>query len=84
MMKIRSQYLSTSKMAKLLDINERWLREHRGSIFQEGIHYHFPVGFKNCRWNVSAMFDWIESSTSHSSEVENILTSLCGTKKGII
>ena len=83
MMKIQSQYLSTSKMAKLLDINEKWLREHRRSIFQEGIHYHFPAGFKNCRWNVSAMLSWIETS-NNSTEAARVLSSLFGTKKGII
>ena len=75
-MNLKAKYLSTSKIAKILDINERWLREHRGSIFIEGIHYHFPAGFKNCRWNVSAMLSWVETS-SHSSEVDNIITSLC-------
>jgi hypothetical protein len=75
-MKLQSQYLSTSKIAKILDINEKWLREHRGSIFIEGVHYHFPQGFSHCRWNVPAMLKWIETS-NHLSEVESILTSLC-------
>ena len=76
-MKIQSQYLSTAKMAKILDINPRWLREHRGDIFQEGMHYYFPLGFNDCRWKVSVMLEWIESSKSHSTEVDNIITSLC-------
>jgi len=76
-MNLKAKYLSTSKIAKILDINERWLREHRGSIFIEGIHYHFPLGFNNCRWNVSAMLEWVESSTSHSTEVDNIISSIC-------
>jgi len=74
---LQIQYLSTSKIAKLIDINEKWLREHRGDIFQEGIHYHFPLGFNDCRWNVSAMLEWIETSTNHSSEADRILNSLC-------
>jgi len=76
-MKVQCQFLSTSKMAKLLDINEKWLREHQRSIFIEGVHYHRPLGFSHCRWNVSSMLSWIETS-SHSSEVDNILTSICG------
>jgi len=75
-MNLKAKYLSTAKMAELLDINSRWLREHRGNIFQEGVHYHFPYGFSNCRWNVSAMLEWVETS-SHSTEVDNIISSIC-------
>lgn len=77
-MNIEATYLSTSKMSKTIDINERWLREHRGTVFQEGIHYHYPYGFKDCRWNVSAMLNWIENSSTESSCITNdILNSIC-------
>lgn len=77
-MKINSAYLSTSKMSKVIDIHEKWLREHQGTIFKEGIHYHYPHGFKNCRWNVSAMLDWVENSSQESSSITNeILNSIC-------
>ena len=74
---LQAKYLSTSKIAKMIDINEKWLREHRGDVFQEGVHYHFPFGFNDCRWNVSAMLKWVETSTNHSSEADRILNSLC-------
>ena len=74
---LNAKYLSTSKIAKMIDINEKWLREHRGNVFQEGVHYHFPFGFKDCRWNVSAMLEWVETSTNHSDEANRILNSLC-------
>jgi len=78
MKKIEQNYLSTSKMAKMIDINERWLRANRGAIFQEGIHYHFPLGFNDCRWNVSAMLNWVENSSNVVSDVTNeILNSIC-------
>ncbi len=72
-----AKYLSTSKIAKLIDINEKWLRQHRGEIFKEGVHYHFPFGFNDCRWNVDAMLTWVESSSNHSNEAEKVLNSLC-------
>ena len=77
-MNIESAYLSTSKMSKIIDIHEKWLREHQGIIFQEGIHFHYPEGFKNCRWNVSAMLNWVENSSQESSSITNeILNSIC-------
>ena len=77
-MTIESAYLSTSKMSKLIDINEKWLRKNRKSIFQEGIHFHYPKGFKNCRWNVSAMLDWVENSSNELSSVtDEIINSIC-------
>ena len=72
------KYLSTSKMSNMIDINDKWLREHRGTIFQEGVHFHYPNGFKDCRWNVSAMLDWIENSSNEFSGVaDEIINSLC-------
>jgi len=77
-MNIESAYLSTSKISKLIDINEKWLREHRETVFREGIHFHYPHGFNDCRWNVSAMLDWVENSSSESSDITNeILNSIC-------
>jgi len=77
-MNIESAYLSTSKISKLIDINEKWLREHRGAVFHEGIHFHYPYGFKDCRWNVSAMLNWIEKSSQNSSTItDEILNSIC-------
>lgn len=71
------KYLSTSKMANLLDINAKWLRQHRGDVFKEGVHYHYPNGFNDCRWNVKAMFEWVENSNSSSSKADDVLNSLC-------
>jgi hypothetical protein len=70
------KYLSTGKMAKLIDINEKWLREHKGTIFKNGVHYHYPNGFNNCRWNVEAMLLWVENSNT-SSEADAVLKTLC-------
>jgi len=76
-MEINSIYLTTSKISVLLDINPRWLRQHKGDIFKEGIHYHYPDGFHDCRWNVNAMFDWVENSATETSKIANdILNSL--------
>lgn len=62
----------------MLDINQKWLREHRGSIFKEGIHYHYPYGFNDCRWNVTTMLEWMENSSIQTSELsEQILRTLC-------
>ena len=74
---IDTRYLSTSKIANLLDINAKWLREHRGDIFQEGVHYHYPKGFRDCRWNVQAMLEWMENSNCYSDEADKVLQSLC-------
>jgi len=72
-----SKYLSTSKISKIIDINEKWLREKQGEIFKEGIHYHYPDGFHHCRWNVNAMLDWVENSSIETSKIANdILNSL--------
>lgn len=71
------KYLSTSKISKLIDVNERWLREHRGAVFKEGVHYHFPNGFNDCRWNVKAMIEWVETPTDEDTRTQDILNSLC-------
>ena len=71
------KYLSTSKLSKLLDINVKWLNQHKGSIFQEGIHYHYPNGFNDCRWNVQAMTQWVENSNTTSTIANEVLNSLC-------
>jgi len=77
-MKVNSKYLSTKKISQMLDINERWLREHRDTIFIKGIHFHYPNGFNDCRWNVAAMIDWIENSSNATSNIANdILSTLC-------
>lgn len=77
-MNIDPKYLSTSKISRMIDINEKWLREHRRTVFEEGIHFHYPNGFKNCRWNVSAMLDWVENSSNESLDITNdILNSIC-------
>ena len=74
---MKPEYLSTSKIANILDISERWLREHRGDVFKEGVHYHYPNGFNDCRWNLNAMREWMEYSTETSEEAEKMLNSLC-------
>jgi hypothetical protein len=74
---MQQKYLSTSKLSKLIDINERWLREHRGYVFVEGIHYHYPNGFNNCRWNVRAMLEWVENSNKKTDVADDVLKSLC-------
>lgn len=77
-MKIESAYLSTSKISKMIDIHEKWLRTHRGTIFHEGVHFHYPHGFNDCRWNVSAMLNWVENSSLESSSItDEILNSIC-------
>ncbi|QFR49400.1 hypothetical protein FJR48_06535 [Sulfurimonas lithotrophica] len=76
-MNIESKYLSTSKISRMVDINERWLREHQGTIFKEGVHYYYPNGFKNCRWNVSAMIEWIENPNEESNIADEILSNIC-------
>lgn len=76
-MNIEVKYLSTSKMSKMIDINEKWLREHQGTLFQEGVHYHYPNGFKNCRWKVSAMLEWVENQNEKSNIANKILNSIC-------
>ncbi len=75
-MELYSKYLSTSKMSTLIDINAKWLREHRGEIFTEGVHYHFPYGFNDCRWNILAMIKWVENSNSFSNKADEVLKSL--------
>jgi len=71
-----AKYLSTAKMASILDINAKWLREHRGSIFIEGVHYHFPNGFNDCRWNVKHMCLWIETPSETNTVADEILKTL--------
>lgn len=71
------KYMSTSKISQLLDINEKWLREHRGDIFLEGIHYHYPEGFHDCRWNVEAMVNWMENSKNYCAEADEVFQSIC-------
>lgn len=75
---MESKYLSTSKMANLLDINSKWLRQHCDDIFQEGIHFHRPLGFADCRWNVEAMIAWVEGSYNTSQDAAEILEAVCG------
>jgi len=71
------KYLSTSKLSNILDINAKWLREHRGTVFKEGTHYHIPSGFSDCRWNVKAMIEWMENSNTDTTVADEVLNSLC-------
>jgi len=71
-------YVSTSQIAKVVGIGEKWLREHKRDIFVVGIHYHYPRGFKDTRWSIASMIEWVEGreANSENDEVNSILDSL--------
>lgn len=70
-------YLATAKISQMLDINENWLREQRGIIFKEGIHFHYPDGFNDTRWNIAGMQAWMENKDSSNTEADEVLKTLC-------
>jgi len=65
-------YLRTGKMASLIGRSSRWLKEQKGVLFKQGIHYHQPKGEREPFWDVEKMDEWVRSIVQ-DDEIDEIL-----------
>ena len=77
-----SKYLRTGAMAKFVGRSSRWLKSRKGTVFEEGVHYHQKPGEKEPFWDVRAIEAWIRGETV-KPEVEKLVRDLVSSNRSV-
>ena len=63
------RFLSTGKMAKHIGVNDKFLKENKGVLFKENIHFFVPDGRSHPLWDVEKMVEWVMGKDSDVDEI---------------
>ena len=68
------RYLKTPEAAEYLSVSESFLKDNKGLIFEEKVHYYQPDDVRMLRWDIYALDGWMQGVliaelTSENSEI---------------
>ncbi len=57
------RYLKLEEASEYLSVSESFLKQRKGTIFKENIHFFSPSGEKIVRWDRFKLDEWIQTSS---------------------
>jgi hypothetical protein len=68
--------MRTGQMAEFLGRSKDWLKQRKGTVFKEGVHYYQKPGDSEPFWDVGAMVEWVRNGDRSEAAKEVLETVL--------